>query len=53
MSGVPAEAKLWDLFVERYRDMAGEAREDFNAAFGKAFRRAYEAQVQKLRAEGR
>jgi FHA domain-containing protein len=47
------KAKLWDLFVERYRDVASEAREDFNAAFGKAFLRAYEAQVKNLRAEGR
>lgn len=46
------KAKLWDLFVERYVSVAGEAREDFNAAFGKAFRRAYEAQVKELRAEG-
>jgi type VI secretion system FHA domain protein len=45
-------AKLWDLFVQRYGDVAGEAREDFNAAFGKAFRRAYDAQVRKLRTEG-
>jgi type VI secretion system FHA domain protein len=47
------KAKLWDLFVERYRDVASEAREDFNTAFGKAFLRAYEAQVKNLRAEGR
>jgi FHA domain-containing protein len=45
------KAKLWDLFVERYRDVAGEAREDFNAAFGKAFLRAYDAQVKKLRSD--
>jgi FHA domain-containing protein len=44
------KAKLWDLFVERYEDVAGEARENFNAAFGKAFLRAYEAQVRELRA---
>ncbi len=43
------KAKLWDLFVERYQDVAGDAREDFNAAFGKAFLRAYEAQVKRLR----
>jgi FHA domain-containing protein len=47
------KAKQWDLFVEHYERVAGEAREDFNAAFGVAFRRAYEAQVKKLRAEGR
>ncbi len=41
------KAKLWDLFVERYGDVAGEAREDFNTAFGKAFRRAYDAQVKQ------
>jgi type VI secretion system FHA domain protein len=46
-------AKLWDLFVERYENVAGEAREDFNAAFGKAFLRAYQAQVKRLRGEGR
>jgi FHA domain-containing protein len=43
------KAKLWDLFVERYATISGEAREDFNTAFGKAFRRAYEAQVKQLR----
>jgi FHA domain-containing protein len=47
------KAKQWDLFVERYEEVAGEAREDFNAAFGKAFRRAYEAQVKQLRDTGR
>ncbi|PYN28055.1 MAG: type VI secretion system-associated FHA domain protein TagH [Candidatus Rokuibacteriota bacterium] len=43
------KAKLWDLFLERHAAVSGEAREDINAAFGKAFRRAYEAQVKKLR----
>jgi FHA domain-containing protein len=47
------KGKLWQLFVERYRDVASEAREDFNAVFGKAFVRAYEAQVKRLRAEPR
>jgi FHA domain-containing protein len=47
------KAKLWDLFIERYELIAGEAREDFNVAFGKAFRRAYDAQVKQVRAEGR
>jgi len=44
-------AKLWDLFVEHYQDVAVEAREDFNATFGKAFLRAYEVQVKRLRAQ--
>jgi type VI secretion system FHA domain protein len=46
-------AKLWQLFVERYRDVAAEAHDDFNAAFGKAFVRAYEAQVKRVRSEER
>src|SRR5262249_40468395 len=52
---IPAnrKAKQWDLFVERYEAVAEEAREDFHAAFGKAFRRAYEAQVKQLRVEER
>jgi len=45
------KAKLWDLFLERHAAISGEAREDFNAAFGKAFRRAYEAQVKQLRGD--
>jgi type VI secretion system FHA domain protein len=47
------KAKLWDLFVERYADVAADAREDFHAAFGKAFLRAYNEQVKRLRAEDR
>jgi type VI secretion system FHA domain protein len=43
------KATLWDLFIERHAALTAEAREDFNAAFGKAFRRAYEAQVKQLR----
>ncbi len=45
------KAKLWDLFLERHAATSGDAREDFNAAFGKAFRRAYEAQVKQLRGD--
>jgi type VI secretion system FHA domain protein len=45
------KAKLWDLFVESYGSISSEAREDFNAAFGKAFRRAYEAQVKNVRGD--
>jgi len=45
------KAKQWDLFVEHYGRIVVEAREDFNAAFGKAFLRAYIAQVKRLRGE--
>jgi type VI secretion system FHA domain protein len=44
-------AKQWDLFVERYGEVANDARENFNVSFGSAFRRAYDAQVNQLRSE--
>jgi predicted component of type VI protein secretion system len=47
------KAKQWDLFLERYETLASEAREDFFAAFGRAFRRAYEAEVKELHREER
>jgi FHA domain-containing protein len=47
------KAQLWDLFVEHYADVAADAREDFHAAFGKAFLRAYNEQVRRLRAADR
>jgi FHA domain-containing protein len=47
------KAKLWELFVEHYGNVAADAREDFHAAFGKAFLRAYNEQVKRLRTEDR
>jgi FHA domain-containing protein len=44
------KAKLWEVFLEHYRQIAGEAQEDFNTVFGRAFLIAYEAQVKELRA---
>jgi FHA domain-containing protein len=45
------KAKLWDLFAELYGDISKEAEEDFHELFGKAFLRAYEEQIDKLRQE--
>lgn len=42
-------AKLWDLFAERYKHISEDAEEDFHALFGKAFLRAYEEQVARLK----
>jgi FHA domain-containing protein len=47
------KAKLWQLFVERYQNVAEEARENFHATFGKAFLRAYDDQIKRLRADRR
>jgi predicted component of type VI protein secretion system len=43
-------ARLWDVYLEHYRALRGEAEEDFQRFFGEAFRAAYEAQVRSLEA---
>jgi predicted component of type VI protein secretion system len=43
-------ARLWDVYVEHYREVRGEAQKDFQRCFGQAFREAYEAQVRSLEA---
>ena len=55
---VPAHrrARLWELYLEHYRSLREEAKEDFERLFGEAFRDAYEAQIRRLEAavqEGR
>ena len=42
------KARLWELFGETYGELAREAEDDFEALFGRAFRRAYEAQIERL-----
>lgn len=42
------KAKLWDSYVEMYKDIAQEASDDFQKLFGEAFRQAYEEQVRLL-----
>jgi len=37
-------ARLWELYVQHYRSLHGETRDDFKRLFGEAFRQAYEAQ---------
>ncbi len=41
-------AKLWELYLEHYRSLREEAREDFQRLFGEAFRQAYEEQIRVL-----
>ena len=43
------KAKRWDVFEKMYGDIAAEAEDDFQALFGKAFAKAYEEQLRKLR----
>jgi FHA domain-containing protein len=42
-------AKLWDLFTELYGDISREAEDDFHQLFGKAFLKAYEEQIDRLK----
>lgn len=41
-------AKLWDLYIALYRDIAVEAEDDFHTLFGREFLRAYQEQVERL-----
>lgn len=43
------KAKLWDLYTNMFAQIASEAEDDFQALFGKAFRTAYENEVNNLK----
>jgi len=50
---IPAarKARLWESFQELFAQLSSEAQDDFDELFGKAFLRAYEAQLDRLQAE--
>ncbi len=41
------KARLWENFRELYKTIASEAEDDFQAAFGRAFAKAYTAQTRR------
>ena len=45
------KARLWELFQDLFGQLSDEAADDFDELFGKAFVRAYEAQLDRLAAE--
>ncbi len=47
---VPAvrKAKLWELYENGFTEIAGEAREEFEALFETAFARAYEQEIERI-----
>jgi FHA domain-containing protein len=45
------KARLWEMFERLYTDISKEAEDDFETLFGKAFLKAYEAQIGKLKQE--
>jgi type VI secretion system FHA domain protein len=46
--GVPAKLRYWDLYRDRYSDLAKDASGAFRTLFGDAFAKAYEEQLERL-----
>jgi FHA domain-containing protein len=44
------KARMWDLVADQHDTLVREAQDEFDRIFGRAFRAAYEEQLQKLRA---
>ena len=44
------KARMWDMVAEQHENMVREAQDEFDRIFGRAFRAAYEEQLQKIRA---
>jgi FHA domain-containing protein len=45
------QARLWNLYLQEFEAIRGEAKDDFDALFGKAFVAAYEQQLDRLESE--
>lgn len=48
--GVPAKLRYWDLYRDKYGDMARDADTSFRNLFGNEFAKAYEEQIERLKA---
>jgi type VI secretion system protein ImpI len=46
--GVPAKLRYWDLYRDKYSDLAKDAQGAFRNLFGDAFAKAYEEQLERL-----
>jgi type VI secretion system FHA domain protein len=46
--GVPAKLRYWDLYRDKYSDLAKDAQGAFRTLFGDAFAKAYEEQLDRL-----
>ncbi|MGH8187120.1 MAG: type VI secretion system-associated FHA domain protein TagH, partial [Steroidobacteraceae bacterium] len=51
--GVPAKLRYWDLYRDKYGDLVQDSQGAFRTLFGDAFAKAYEEQLERLRALGR
>lgn len=43
------KARLWEFFMQQQQQLAQEAQEDFNKAFGRDFMSGYQAQLRRLK----
>jgi len=50
---VPAKMRYWDLFRDKRREMATDPETSFRQLFGEAFAKAYEEQLNQLKAHER
>jgi type VI secretion system FHA domain protein len=46
--GVPAKLRYWDLYRDKYSNLAKDAQSAFRVLFGDAFAKAYEEQLERL-----
>jgi type VI secretion system FHA domain protein len=51
--GVPAKLRYWDLYRDKYTDLAKDAEGAFRNLFGDAFAKAYEEQLDRLQGMAR
>jgi type VI secretion system FHA domain protein len=51
--GVPAKLRYWDLYRDKYSDLAKDAQGAFRNLFGDAFAKAYEEQLERLQGMAR
>jgi type VI secretion system FHA domain protein len=50
---VPGKLRYWDLYRDRFSDMVSDADASFRELFGQEFAKAYEEQLERLKARGR
>ena len=50
---MPAKLRYWDLYRERFSDMVSDADASFRELFGDEFAKAYEEQLERLKAQER
>jgi len=50
---MPGKLRYWDLYRGRFSDMVSDADASFRELFGQEFAKAYEEQLERLKAQGR